>query len=97
MSLLKSINTDCKNPAKEEIKRISDESIQSVSHSNIKREDKFNEKRNSLKVDGFTLACRRTCLCSYTSQHHIDRYVGKHKQVEEKDNVVEKKQVNSSA
>ena len=90
MASLKCIIPDCKNPAKEEIKRMSDERTQSVTHSSIKCEDKFNERLNSLKAESVILACHRSCVSYYTSQHHIDRYVRKRKQVEKKDNSVEK-------
>ena len=41
MALLKCIIPDCKIPAKEEIKWMSDEPTQSVIHSSIKYEDKL--------------------------------------------------------
>lgn len=44
---LKCIVPDCKNPAKGEVKRMSDERIQSFTNSIIKHEDKFNEWLNS--------------------------------------------------
>ena len=44
---LKCIVPDCKNPAKGEVKRMSDERIQSFTNSVIKHEDKFNEWLNS--------------------------------------------------
>ena len=56
---------------------MSDGRIQSVTHSSIKRENKFNEQLNSSKAEGFILAFHRRCISSYTSQHHIDRYVRK--------------------
>ena len=80
---------DCKNQAKEEIKRMSDEHIQSVTHSSIKCENKF--KLNSSKAEGFILPCHRSCVSSYTSQHHMDRCIRKCKQLEEMDNSVEKR------
>ena len=85
MASLKCTIPDCKNPAKEEIKLMSDECIQSVTHSSIKHEDKFNERLNSLKAEGVILACHRSCGSSYISQQHINRYVRKRKQIEEKD------------
>ena len=69
---------------------MSDEHIQSVTHSSIKCENKFNEL-NSSKAEGFILPCHRSCVSSYTSQHHMDRYVRKCKQLEEMDNSVEKR------
>ena len=57
---------------------MSDERMQSVTHSSIKRENNFNARLNSLKAEGVILACHRSCVSSYTSQHHIDRYVRKH-------------------
>ena len=44
MASLKCIDPDCKNPAKEEIKRMSDKLIQSVAHSRITCEDKLIER-----------------------------------------------------
>ena len=59
---------------------MTDELMQSVTHSSIKCEDKFNEQLNRLKSKGFILACQKSCVSSYTSQHHIHRYVRKHKE-----------------
>ena len=91
MALLKCIILDCKNPAEEEIKRMSVERIQSVFHSSVKRQDKFNKQLNSLKAEGVLLAYHRSCDFSYTSQHHIvDKNAIQRKQEKEKDNSVEK-------
>ena len=91
MALLKCMIPDCKNPAEEEIKRMSDERIQSVTHSSVKRQDKFNKRLNNLKAEGVLLACHRSCSFSYTSQHHIvDKNAIQRKQEKEKDNSVEK-------
>ena len=46
---------------------MSDERRQSVTHSSIRREDKFNERFNSLKAKGVTLAFHKSCVSSYTS------------------------------
>ena len=59
---------------------MTDELMQSVTHSSIKCEDKFNEQLNRLKSKGFILACQKSYVSSYTSQHHIHRYVRKHKE-----------------
>ena len=68
------------------------ERIQLAIHSSIEREDKINERLNSLKAECVILACHRNCVSFYTtSQHDIERYVRKRKQVEEKDNSVEKR------
>ena len=53
---------------------MSDELVQLVSHSSIKREDELNDRLNSLKAEGVTVACHRSCLSSYTSQHLL-RYI----------------------
>ena len=86
LASLKCTIPDCKHPAEEKIKRMSNECIESVNHSSIKREDKFNERLNSFKGEGVIIACHRSCFSSDTSQHHVDRYNRKGKQVEEKDN-----------
>ena len=92
MASLKCIIPDCKNQATEEIKRMSDERIQSAIRSSIEREDKINERLNSLQAEGVILACHRICVSFYTTcQHDIQRHVRKRKQVEEKDNSVEKR------
>ena len=71
---------------------MSDERIQSAIRSNIEREDKINERLNSLKAEGVIPACHRSYAPFYTtSQHDIESYVRKRKQVEEKDNSVEKR------
>ena len=74
MASLKQIIADCKNPTKEEIKRMSDEHMESITHQSIKGDDKFKGRLNSLKVEGVTLACQGSCAFSCTSQHHVDRY-----------------------
>ena len=96
MASLKYIIADCKNPTKEEIKRVSGEHMQSITHSSIKHEDKFKGRLNSLKVEGVTLVCHRCCGSSYTFQHLVDRYVRKSKSVEEKDSSVDKKRTRQS-
>ena len=65
MASLKCIIPNCKNPAKEERKRMSDERIQSVTHSSIKREDKFNELLNSLKAEGVIHTSLSQKLCFF--------------------------------
>ena len=89
MTSLNCIIPDCINPAKEGAKRMSDERIKSVAHSSIKRAKTFDKRLKSLKAESVILT-QKLCLLLYTSQHHIDRYVRKRKQVEEKNNSVEK-------
>ena len=63
MALLQCIFPDCKNSAKEEIKT-KEWWMWSVTHSNMKREDKLNERLNRLKAEGVILACQRRSVSS---------------------------------
>ena len=43
-----------------------------------------------MKTEAIILACHKSCVSSFTAQHHIDRFVRKRKRVAENDNSVEK-------
>ena len=67
------------NPAKEDIKPVSDDHIRSVTNASFKRGDEFAATIEDLKAKGTVLAFHRSCVSSYTSQHHIEHYVKKQK------------------
>ena len=71
------------NPAKEDVKPMSDDCIRSVTNASFKRGDDFATTIEDLKTKGTVLASHKTCVSSHTSQHHIESYVNKRKLHEE--------------
>ena len=63
----------CSNPAKEDVKPMSDDRIRSVTNASFKRRDDFATMIEGLKAKGTVLASNRSCVSSYTSQYHIER------------------------
>ena len=56
-----------------------DDCIRSMKNASLKRGDDFATTIEDLKAKGTVPASHRSCVSSYTSKHHIERYVKKQK------------------